>query len=240
MGKALVAKSYTNLEQVTEPYELNGKTYVKVRLKSGVIKQVRAYSEKEYKRYNPEVKIIKPAKSRRDVLGFGEAGYIWIFKGNTYEVLDWFRASPCLYTRVWGWYLPSDEEMPNPLPVGIEPIKLSWADVSFNEDLIPEDQIVRFVDTLIYDEGESNFVGSIGERLDIVATCIRATENETSYGISHFYVFEDENKNIYTWGTQSKILQAGVTYHLRGTLTDHVTYRNNKQNVLKRCKVMDE
>ena len=128
MSKALVAKSYENLEQVCEPYSLNGKEYVKVRMKNGSIKQVRAYTEAEYRKYNPEVKIIKPAKSRRDVLGFGEKGYIWIFKGATpgatYENLDWFRASPCRYTRVWGWYLGSDEAMPEPLPANIEPIKL--------------------------------------------------------------------------------------------------------------------
>ena len=67
---ALVAKSYQKLEQLCDPYEVNGKMYVKVRMKNGNEKTVRAYSEAEYRRYNPEVKIIQPAKSRKDVLGF--------------------------------------------------------------------------------------------------------------------------------------------------------------------------
>lgn len=237
MGEALVAKSYIGLEQVTEPYSLNGKMYVKVRMKNGNIKQVRAYSAKEYAKYNPEVKVTKPIKSRREVLGFGEKGFIWIFKGETYENLDWFRASPCRYSRVWGWYLPSDIEMPDPIPSNVEPLKLNWDDVSFDGDLIAEDNLVKFVETLLYDEGESQHVGQIGDRLDFVATCDRASMNQSAFGISYFYVFSDEDKNIYTWGTSARVLEEGQTYHIRGTVKDHTTFRNTKQTALTRCKV---
>ena len=122
--KILVAKSYQGLPFVSEPYTLNGREYVKVRMKNGSIKQVRSYSEAEYRKYNPKVEIIKPAKSRRDILGFGEKGFIWIFKGETYENLDFFHSSPCRYARTWGWYLPSVIEIPSPLPTNIDPLKL--------------------------------------------------------------------------------------------------------------------
>lgn len=239
MGNALVAKSYQGLEQITEPYEVSGKMYVKVRMKNGQAKQVRAYSEKEYAKYNPEVKIIKPAKSRRDVLGFGEAGYIWLFKGETYQNLDWFRASPCRYTRVWGWYLPSDIEMPDPIPVDVEPVKLNWSDVSLEEQLIPEDQIVKVVEGLLYDAGESRYVGKVGDRIEFDATCTRASVNQGAYGISYFYVFEDSEGNIYTWGTSARSLDEGCQYHIRGTVKDHTSFRNTQQTVLTRCKVED-
>ena len=239
MGNALVAKSYQNLEQITEPYELNGKMYVKVRTKTGVAKQVRAYSEKEYAKYNPEVKIIKPAKSRRDILGFGEQGFIWIFKGETYENLDWFRASPCRYTRVWGWYLPSDIEMPDPIPSNVEPIKLDWADVSLDDQLIPEDQIVKVVDGMLYDAGESRHVGNIGDRVEFDGTCTRVTINQSQFGISYFYVFESDEGNIFTWGTSARSLDEGARYHVRGTVKEHTTFRNTQQTVLTRCKVED-
>jgi len=239
MGNALVAKSYQNLEQITEPYELNGKMYVKVRTKTGVAKQVRAYSEKEYAKYNPEVKIVKPAKSRRDILGFGEQGFIWIFKGETYENLDWFRASPCRYTRVWGWYLPSDIEMPDPIPSNVEPIKLDWADVSLDDQLIPEDQIVKVVDGMLYDAGESRHVGKVGDRVEFDGTCTRATINQSQFGISYFYVFESDEGNIFTWGTSARSLDEGARYHVRGTVKEHTTFRNTQQTVLTRCKVED-
>ena len=238
-NKALVAKSYENLEQVCEPYTMNGKEYVKVRMKNGSIKQVRAYSEAEYRKYNPEVKIIKPAKSRRDILGFGEQGFIWIFKGETYENLDWFRASPCRYTRVWGWYLPSDIEMPDPIPSNVEPIKLDWADVSLDDQLIPEDQIVKVVDGMLYDAGESRHVGKVGDRVEFDGTCTRATINQSQFGISYFYVFESDEGNIFTWGTSARALDEGTRYHVRGTVKEHTTFRNTQQTVLTRCKVED-
>ena len=237
--KILVAKSYQGLPFVSEPYEMNGKEYIKVRMKNGTIKQVRSYSEKEYAKYNPEVKIIKPAKSRRDILGFGEKGFIWLFKGETYANLDWFRASPCRYTRVWGWYLPSDIEMPDPIPVDVEPVKLEWADVSLDEQLIPEDQIVKVVEGLLYDAGESRYIGKVGDRLEFDATCTRATINQGAYGISYFYVFEDSEGNVYTWGTSARCLDEGASYHIRGTVKDHTSFRNTQQTVLTRCKVED-
>lgn len=239
--KILVAKSYQGLPFESEPYTLNGKEYIKVRMKNGSVKQVRSYSPSEYAKYNPEIKVVQPAKSRKDILGFGEKGFIWLFKGKTpdatYENLDFFRASPCRYTRVWGWYLPSDIEMPDPIPSNVEPIKLDWADVSLDDQLIPEDQIVKVVDGMLYDAGESRHIGKVGDRVEFDGTCTRATINQSQFGISYFFVFQSDEGNIFTWGTSTRMLNEGTRYHIRGTVSDHTIYRNNCQTVLKRCKV---
>ena len=242
-NKYLVAKSYQSLPQVGEEYTVNGRTYVKVRTKTGDLKQVRTYTQKEYNKYNPPVKVIQPAKSRRDTLGFGEKGFIWLFKGKTpdatYSNLDWFRDSPCRYTRVWGWYLPSDIEMPDPIPVDVEPVKLEWADVSLDDQLIPDDQIVKVVEGLLYDAGTSEYVGKVGDRVEFDCTCTRASITQGAYGLSYFYVFTSDDGNVYTWGTSAKSLDEGVRYHVKGTVKDHNTFRNNKQTVLKNCRVED-
>lgn len=237
MSKALVAKSYENLEQVGEVYTVNGRTYIKVRTKKGELKQVRAYSQKEYEKYNPPVTIIQPAKSRKDVFGFGEAGYIWIFLGETYENLQWFHISPCRYNRVWGWYLPSSEEMPEPLPANVKTMKLFWDTVSRDNQLLPEAELTKVVDNLIYEPGKSQFVGEIGDRIEFDGICSRATATETMYGTSYFFVFEDENENVYTWNTTARSLEEGCRYHIRGSVKEHKVYRNNNQTVLQRCKV---
>lgn len=237
----MVAKSYQNLPILCEPYKMNNKMYVKIKMKNGNAKQVRWYDEAEYRKYNPEVVIIKPAKSRRDVLGFGEKGFIWLFKGNTpdatYENLDWFHDSPCRYARTWGWYLPSDIEMPDPLPAGITPIKLEWNEVSFDGQLIPEEQVKAVADSKLYDAGVSKHIGKIGERLDLMLTCTRAIQSESVYGISTLHIFEDTAGNIFTWSTTSKCLEEGKTYHIKGTVKAHDTYRNNAQTALTRCSV---
>jgi len=240
MSNALVAKSYIDLEQLCEPYEINGKMYVKVRMKNGTPKVVRAYSESEYKKFYPEVKIIQPAKSRRNILGFGDAGFIWIFKGDTYSVLDWFKVSPCRYARTWGWYLPSDIEMPNPIPVGIEPIKLEWNEVSLNDQLLNESDIQNIVDSKLYEVGNSQWVGEIGKRYAFTLTCTRMVESNTNYGISYINTMVDENDNIFVWMTASRQLVPGNIYELTGTIKQHQTFRNNKQNILSNCRIKKE
>lgn len=237
--KALVAKSYEGLEQVCLPYTMNGREYVKVRMKNGQIKQVRAYSEAEYRKYNPEVIIVKPAKSRRDVLGFGEQGFIWLFKGETFENLDWFHDSPCRYARTWGWYLPSNVEMPDPLPANITPVKLEWDEVSFEDQLISEDQIKAVADAKLFDPSPSKHVGKIGDRLDLMLTCDKAVQSQSIYGINYFYVFNSDDGNIFTWSTTAKVLEEGQKYHLIGTVKQHVVYKNSNQTVLTRCRIIE-
>lgn len=233
----MVAPSYQKYNTIGDPYYINKRQYIVIDMGHGKTKSVRYYTEAEYNRLYPPVKIIQPAKSRRDTLGFGEAGYIWVFKGETYENLDWFHSSPCRYTRVWGWYLPSNIDMPDPLPANVEPFKLYWDEVSFNGDLIPEDQLKMVVDSKLYDEGTSVWVGKVGDRVEFTGTCATAIESNTMYGISHFYVFNGDDGNIYTWNTTARTLEDGKRYEVRGTIKDLITYKAQKQNVLTRCKV---
>ena len=240
MNKYLVARSYQNLQQVGDEYTVNGKTYIKVYTKTGILKQVRTYTEKEYNKYYPPVQIIQPAKSRRDVLGFGEAGYIWLFKGNTpdaiFSNIDWFRASPCRYARTWGWYLPSDIEMPDPLPVDITPIKLMWEQISVDDQLKKEEEIEEFVNSLIYDESPSEFIGEIGDRIDVELTCDKAMPIMNNYGTNYFHTFHDDCGNVYVWSTTARLLDVNTVYHIRGTVKEHSIYKNVKQTILSRCK----
>ena len=243
MGTALVAKSYQGLEQLCEPYEVNGKTYVKVRTKTGAAKQVRAYSEAEYRKYNPEVKVIQKPKSQRITFGFGEQGFIWLFKGDTYAALDWFRYQPTRYAEFLGWYLPSDIEMPMPLPSGVEPVKLYWDKVCDEDGEYFKDkaEIKAYVDTLIYDAGTSEWLGNVKERLTMELICTRVHSFMNAYGESTLYVFEDDDGDVLTWTTSSsQDIEADHRYSISGTVKEHTTYRNMKQTVLTRCKVNAE
>ena len=238
---ALVAKSYANLEQLCEPYEVNGKMYVKVRMANGSSKTVRAYSEKEYAKYNPEVKIIKPAKSQRDTFGFGDAGFIWIFKGDTYSALDWFRFQPTRYARMWGWYLPSDMEMPDPLPAGITPVKLPW-DVVCNEEgnhIKDEKEVEKIAATYLYDEGTSKWLGQVGDRIKKVeVVCTHIANIMGFYGESSIISFRTDDGDNLMWTTTSKQqVEEEGRYLLSGTIKKLDTYKGSKQTVLTRCKV---
>lgn len=237
---ALVAKSYQDLEQLCDPYEVNGKMYVKVRMHNGSAKVVRAYNENEYRKYNPEVKVIQKAKSQREIFGFGEQGFIWLFKGETYAALDWFRAQPTRYADYLGWYLPSDIEMPSPLPAGIEPVKLEWDNVC-DEDGIhfrDKEEIKAYVETLIYDCGNSEWLGNVGERLTLNLTCTRIMHFMNSYGESTMFQFETDDGDVCIWSTQtSKSIKENHKYMIAGTVKQHNIYRNVKQTQLTRCTI---
>lgn len=243
MGELLVARSYQGLPQVSEEYSINGRTYVKVRTKTGAIKQVRTYTQKEYDKYNPPVKIIQPAKSQREIFGFGKKGFIWVFKGNTYSALTFFKQSPCRYAKFLGWYLPSDIEMPDPLPVEIKPVKLQWEDVCNEEGnhFKAEEDVRAHVDTLVYDIGKSQWIGEKGKKLTIHANCTKVFHFMNSYGDSSLFQFEDKDGNIFTWTTKSSPeIMESCNYEITGVVKDHITYRANKQTTLSRCKVVEE
>ena len=238
-----VAKSFQSYEILTpEPYIVSGRQYVRVRNpKTGTERQVRWYSESEYAKLYPEAKenVIQVQdtyfKPQKEVLGF-QKGYITIFKGDTYSHLDWFRASIARYTRWWGWYIVSTEEIPTDLPDGLTPIQLPWESVGQdNGSLKPETAVREAVEALIYDEGTSEYIGKIGDRIEITVTVSRVIEIENGFGHSNMHIMDGEDGNLYVWTTASKCWPEGSVKTIRGTIKDHRIYKNQKQNVLTRC-----
>ena len=205
-----VAKSYMNLTQTCEPYMGdNNRWYVKVIMKSGKEKEVRWYSDLEYEKMYPDTTVVKPTDdSIRKALGFQE-GYITIFKGDQESNNDWFRLSNARWARYWGWYVVSTEEVPEQLPFGVEPVKLYWNDIAAIDGsgaLKPEDKVQAIVDSLLYGESESQFVGQIGERLELILKVDKAIPFDSAYGKTTMHIMHDDCGNEYLWTTGSKTL----------------------------------
>ena len=222
-----VAPSFTNLERLSEPFEENAKEYILVKTKSGTTRKVRWYEE--------PMKKIRPLK---EVLGFTK-GYITIFKGDTYSLLEWFQNSTARYHKFWGWYFTSEEELPE-IPAGITPIQLKWEDVAFADEdqLRPESQIKEHIDSLMYDPSPSRWQGEVGDRIDRTLTVIKVTPLEDGYyGPSTFFIFRDEYENEYCWTTGSKSLDLNATYEVRGTIKALQKYKGKEQTVLTRCRI---
>lgn len=235
-----VAKSYQSLEIVGDVFVSSGRQYVNVKTKSGALKTVRWYSDSEYRKMYPEAVAVDRSadpyyKPQKEVLGFTK-GYITIFKGDTYAEIDWFRASIARYARWWGWYIISTDEIPEDLPEGIEPVQLPWELVGQeNGNLKPEHLVKEAVESIIYDESDSEYQGALGERLDLYLTVERTIELDGNYGRSTMHLMRDDCGNLYVWTTASKSWAVGSEHHIRGTVKDHRTYRNEKQTVLTRC-----
>jgi hypothetical protein len=222
------APSFANLERLSEPFEENGKEYILVKTKSGTTRKVRWYEEP-----------MKKIRSTKEVLGFSK-GYITIFKGDTYPVLEWFQQSVARYHNFWGWYIVSEDEVPEIIPAGVTPIQLKWEDVAFADEdqLRPESQIKEHIDSLMYDPSPSKWQGAVGDRITRYLTVTKVAElPDGYYGPSTFYLFEDEEENEYTWTTAARKLELGETYEVVGTIKSLSKYKGKEQTVLTRCRV---
>lgn len=232
-----VAKSFQNFEFLTEPYVIDGKAYIKVRNpKTGTERQVRWYEEKTAPKAKVEIKVPETfSKPQKDVLGFTK-GYITIFKGDVEAHEDWFRASIARYAKWWGWYIISTDEIPEDLPIDIEPIQLKWELVGNDNGVLKmEKEIQIAVESLLYAAGDSEFVGKIGDRIEVEVTIIKALKLENDFGGSVMHLMEDNNRNVFVWITSAKNWAEGSVKRVRGTVKDHRTYKGVKQTILTRC-----
>ncbi len=240
------AKTYADWERVGEPYKNAGfKLYIRVKNpKTGAEKDVRFYSPSELHTMYPDYIVAQDKwfKTQKEVLGFG-AGYITIFKGDTYPHLEYFQNSPCRYNRWFGWFLPSDEgfALTEPLPEGIEAIHLDWSMVGTAEGVLLSDQKVQeAMDSLLYDASESRYQGAIGDRLEITVTVKSATEIDSKYGKSTLHVFVDDKGNEYAWPTTARSWEVGTTHHIRGQVKSFSKYHNIETTYLTRCVEVKE
>lgn len=95
------------------------------------------------------------------------------------------------------------------------------------------------------EEDPSQYVGQVGERLDLVVTFKKRSTYEIpiyagwgtdTVGIN---VFRDDAGNCFIWKSTSAFfnIAEGSQVRLRGTVKEHSDYKGTKQTILQRCKV---
>ena len=233
----MVAKSYQNLSQVGEPYCVNGRMYVKVATSTGT-KQVRWYTENEYRSIYGADAIPELRKTQKEVLGFAE-GYITIFRGETFDHKEELREAGATYTRWWGWSIAGGKEIPE--INGLESVRLEWSLVGGEDGKCYNEEVIKnAIEPLLYGAGKSTHQGEIGERLRnipvVVVSCNKFTSN---FGDKNVITFEDEYENIYVWFTTARSLEAGTHWILTGTVKAHNVYKGTAQTTLTRCSLVE-
>lgn len=233
----MVAKSYQNYPLVGEPYLVNGRMYVKVNT-GKTVRQVRWYTENEYRAMYGESATQEARKSQKEVLGFAE-GYITIFKGETFEKKEELREAGATYTRLWGWSIAGGKEVPE--INGLEPVRLDWSLVGGEDGQCYNEEVIKnAVEPLLYGAGKSTHQGEIGERLRnipvVVVSCNQFTSN---FGDKNVITFEDEYENVYVWFTTTRSLEADTHWILTGTVKAHNIYKGTAQTTLTRCSLVE-
>ena len=254
MADYYVAKSYQEWEKLTDVYESNGRMYIKLRTPKGAEKEVRAYSETEYRRLykespcgngaSPSVEIKAPSGPVvKNILGFQE-GYIYIFKGNLEAAEYWFEKTPeARFHVIFGWYVASTDSIPFDIPSCIQSVQLPWEKVG-NADgtLLPKGVIEAAVNDLRYETAPSQFVGTIGERLTLELYYLsNKIHTGNQYGPQYEYRFQDKDANVFVWTTGvAKTWEVGDLIKCKAGVKSHDTVHGHRITTLTRLMEQKE
>lgn len=87
-------------------------------------------------------------------------------------------------------------------------------------------------------ESTSEYIGDIGDKIEFTSKPVVVSSYENEYGVSVLYKFVDGG-NVIMWRT-GKYLDPDVEYTIKATIKEHSDFRNVKQTVVTRGKVLDE
>ena len=93
-------------------------------------------------------------------------------------------------------------------------------------------------------DSNSNYVGTVGERITLKLTINNYFTIDGSYGITYIYKMKDESGNVFTWFSSNLIMKEDgtepeypVIAEVTGRIKAHSEYREIKQTILTRCKI---
>ena len=92
-------------------------------------------------------------------------------------------------------------------------------------------------------DSTSEWVGSVGDRINIEASVKLLTSWDTEFGYTYLYKFTDKYGNVFTWKTGKWLgdedeIKEDQKISLKGTIKAHNEYKGIKQTELTRCKVL--
>lgn len=82
---------------------------------------------------------------------------------------------------------------------------------------------------------KTNWVGEVGERIEIIADCKCVASWYSDFGPGYLYKFTSNDGNTFTWKTGKAVDDGKVV--LKGTIKAHTEFNGEKQTELTRCKI---
>ena len=239
-----VAKTYAKMEISGDPFMENKRMYVNVVTSKG-LKKVRWYSDAEYRRMYPNEEVGKHDImdfNARHVFGFGDAGYITIYRGDELALQECVENHHESFRRnlTFGYYTPSHIPVCT-LPDGITPIMLKWEEVMDHDDRMkPHEEVTKYVQKLLGNDlgGDSTYQGAIDTWLERDIVILNNVTNTSHFGDKHIHTMADANGNIYVWETGAKNLATGTSAHLKMKVKEHKEINGAKTTVVYYCKII--
>lgn len=237
-----VAKTYAKMEISGEPFMENKRMYVNVISPKG-LKKVRWYSDAEYHRMYPD-EVTENGKhdimdfNARLVFGFGDDGYITIYRGDELALQECVENHHESFRRnlTFGYYTPSHIPVCT-LPISITPIMLKWEEVMDHDNRMKSHEVVqKIVAAKLGTLSKSRYQGAVNEWLQKTVKVTKKTSKESHFGTKHMYNLEDSDGNTYIWETGAKDYACDTTISLKMKVKEHKEIDGNKVTVVWYCK----
>ena len=237
-----VAKTYANMEVCGEPFMENKRMYVNVKAPKG-LKKVRWYTDAEYRRMYPN-EVIENGKrnimdfNARHVFGFGDAGYITIYRGDELALQECVKDHHESFRRnlTFGNYTPSRLSL-CALPAGITPVQLKWEQVMDHDDRMkPHAEVQKIVAAKLGTLSKSKYQGEVNEWIQKTVKVRKKESRDSRYGTKYTYSLEDAENNTYIWETGAKDYPCDTTVSLKMKVKEHKEVNGEKCTIVWYCK----
>lgn len=105
---------------------------------------------------------------------------------------------------------------------------------------------------------EVTYYGNVGDKFELTLTFDKSFGFEGAYGFTYIHLFHDDENHCFKWsssngsykveydktadfgGVEYCEFEVGHKYLMKGTVKAHNEYKNVKQTVITRCKVLDD
>jgi len=102
------------------------------------------------------------------------------------------------------------------------------------------------------------YYGAVGDKFELTLTFDKSFGFEGAYGFTYIHLFHDDENHVFAWsssngnykveyaknvtwgGIEYVEYEVGHKYLIKGSIKDHREYRNVKQTVITRCKILDD
>jgi hypothetical protein len=166
---------------------------------------------------------------------------IYLVLGDTFPIKDELKEKGARYNGfVGGWFF---TEKPEEFDV----VELKTSELIWFNDLGEVNQ-KTWRDCKDYINGErkkveqqSEWIGEVGEKIEMEVTLLFSFEFDTDYGWSCINTMMDEQGNKFVWKTSKDLCYMhgqGNKIKIKGTVKEHSEYKDEHQTVLTRCKLV--
>lgn len=219
------------IKEYTKEYEAKLAERAKKRAEKRLAEQLHAFNENRL--------------AIAEAHGFNSNGKIYVVAlADTFKIKDELKEAGAMYRSGLNWYFLTEQEHFQTIEIDYEEClnvypehgTMAWKNLSEIKEVL--------ANKLPQIEEKSEYVGSIGDKVEFAGTFVRSTSYEIpsfrGFGtdLMFIHIFRDENENCFIWKTSRCFnIEEGKQVRVKGTIKAHEEYKDTKQTILQRCKV---